>query len=94
MIVGLATVELHIPGNDSLKGKRTVVKSLLDRVRRQFNVSAAEVDANDALQRAVIGLTCVSNSGEHAHKVLMSAIRAMENWRLDADIVDYEIELL
>jgi len=93
MIIGIATVELHIPGNGSLKGKRTVVKSLLDRLRRQFNVSASEVDANDALQRAVIGLACVSNSGEHAHKVLMQAIRAMENWRLDADIVDYEIEL-
>jgi uncharacterized protein YlxP (DUF503 family) len=47
------------------------------------------VGANDAWQRAVIGLTCVSNSGDHAHSVLMRAIRAMENCRLDAEVVDY-----
>jgi len=52
------------------------------------------VDANDAWQRAVIGLACVSNRGDHAHSVLMHAIRAMENWRLDAVVVDYFIELL
>jgi uncharacterized protein YlxP (DUF503 family) len=92
MIVGTATVELHIPGNGSLKGKRRVVKSLLARLHREFNVSAAEVDANDAWQRAVIGLACVSNSSEHVHKVLTRAIRSMESWRLDADVVDYYIE--
>jgi len=48
----------------------------------------------DAWQRAVIGLACVSNRGDHAHSVLMHAIQAMENWRLDAVIVDYFIELL
>jgi uncharacterized protein YlxP (DUF503 family) len=47
----------------------------------------------DAWQRAVIGLACVSNRGDHAHSVLMHAIRAMENWRLDAEIGDYHIEL-
>jgi len=52
------------------------------------------VDANDAWQRAVIGLACVSNSNRRVHSVLMGAIRAMENWRLDAEVVDYHIELL
>ena len=94
MIIGIATIELRLPGNGSLKGKRSVVKSLLARLRREFNVSAAEVDANDAWQRAVIGLACVSNSGQQVHSVLMRAIRAMENWRLDAEVVDYHIELL
>ena len=50
--------------------------------------------AHDDWQRAVIGLACVSNRGDHAHSVLMHAIRAMEKWRLDAVIVDYFIELL
>jgi uncharacterized protein YlxP (DUF503 family) len=92
MIVGTATVELSIPGNGSLKGKRRVVKSLLARLHREFNISAAEVDANDAWQRAVIGLACVSNSTEQVHKVLTRAIMAMEHWRMDADVVDYFIE--
>ena len=51
------------------------------------------MDANDAWQRAVIGLACVSNSSEQVHKVLMPAIRARENWRLDAEVVDYRIEV-
>ena len=45
-------------------------------------------------QRAVIGLACVSNSSQQVHSMLMHAIRAMENWRLDAEVVDYCIELL
>ena len=51
------------------------------------------MDANDAWQRAVIGLACVSNRGDHAHSVLVHAIRAMQNWRLDAEIVDCHIEV-
>lgn len=94
MIIGTATIELRLPGNGSLKGKRSVVKSLLARLRREFNVSAAEVGANDMWQRAVIGLACVSNSSEQVHSMLMHAIRAMENWRLDAEVVDYRIEIL
>jgi uncharacterized protein YlxP (DUF503 family) len=47
------------------------------------------VDANDAWQRAVIGLACISNRGNHAHSVLTHTIRAMENCRLDAEVVDY-----
>ncbi|HUW09971.1 MAG TPA: DUF503 domain-containing protein [Anaerolineae bacterium] len=94
MIIGVATVELSIPSNLSLKGKRSVVKSLLARLQREFKISAAEVDANDAWQRAVIGLACVSNSTDQAHRVLTRAIRAMESWRLDADVVDYHIEML
>ena len=52
------------------------------------------MDANDAWQRAVIGLACVSNSSEQVHRVLMHAIRAMENWRLDVEVLDYCIKLL
>ena len=48
----------------------------------------------DARQRAIIGLAWVSNSSEQVHRVLMHAIQAMENWRLDAERVDYHIELL
>ena len=55
--------------------------------------SAAEVDANDARQHAVIGLACVSNNDGEVHSVLMRAVRAIENWRLDAEIVDCHIEV-
>ena len=51
MVVGVCTVQLEIFGNESLKGKRSVVKPILARVRDHFNVAAAEVDDLDAWQR-------------------------------------------
>lgn len=52
------------------------------------------MDANDAWQREVIGLACVSNNDGEVYSVLMRAVQAMENWRLDAEIVDCHIEVL
>ena len=49
------------------------------------------MDANDARQRAVIDLACVSSNDGEVHSVLMRAVPAMENWRLDAEVVDYDI---
>ena len=59
MAVGLLTVELYLPLNDSLKGKRGIRKLLIARLRRDFNVSVCEVDAEDALC-AVLEVVCVS----------------------------------
>ena len=61
MIVGLLTLDLHIPESNSLKAKRTVIKSLIDRIRNKFNVSVSEVDANNLWQRSVIGISLVAN---------------------------------
>ncbi|MDH7485932.1 MAG: DUF503 family protein [Anaerolineae bacterium] len=57
--------------------------------RKPFNLPLPEFGC----WRAVIGLACVSNSTEQVHSVLMHAIRAMENWRLDAEVMDYHIEV-
>jgi hypothetical protein len=69
MIVGLLTLDLHIPEAHSLKEKRFVIKSLIDRIKNKFNVSAAEVDANDLWQRSVIGIAYVSNETVMINKV-------------------------
>ena len=50
MVIGTCTIELHIPGNGSLKGKRRVIKSIIARVHNEFNVSIAEVDNQDLWQ--------------------------------------------
>jgi len=94
MIIGVATIELRLPGNGSLKGKRRVVKSIVARLHNEYNVSVAEVEAQDVWQRAVIGIACVSSSAEYAHSLLTKAIRTVERWRLDAEVVDYDIELI
>lgn len=78
MVVGVAEVSLSLPGAQSLKDKRRVIKSLVTRCRQKWNVSAAEVEDNDLWQRAVLGLAVVANSGEYCHQVLQAAVRFLE----------------
>ena len=94
MVIGVCTVLLEIPASQSLKAKRRVVKSILAKVRNQFNVSIAEVDANDAWQSAVIGIACVSNDASHVHRILTKVVESITNSRFDADVMDYQIEIL
>ena len=94
MVIGACSLELHIPGNGSLKGKRQIIKSLLARLRHEFNVSAAEVGAQDQWQSAIIGVVCVSNDPEYAHGLLNRLVQWVEESRLDCDLVDYQIEIL
>ncbi|MGB3903527.1 MAG: DUF503 domain-containing protein [Anaerolineae bacterium] len=94
MVIGVCTVVLEIPASQSLKAKRRVVKSILAKVRNQFNVSIAEVDANDAWQSAVIGIACVSNDASRVHGILTKIVESITNSRFDADVVDYQIEIL
>lgn len=70
MVVGILVIELHIPLNRSLKGKRQVVKSLKERVKHRFNVSIAEVGDLDLWQKAVIGVSCVANEKGFVNQVL------------------------
>jgi uncharacterized protein YlxP (DUF503 family) len=61
MIIGVMKAELHLQGINSLKGKRSIVKSLLGRLKSRFNVSVSEVDHQDEKRIAVIGIALVSN---------------------------------
>jgi len=92
--VGLLTVELYVPGITSLKEKRGVVKPLIARVRKQFNVSVAEVEDQDQLGHTVLAVACVSASPDYAHSLLTRVAESLADWRLDAELVDYQIDLL
>ena len=94
MIVGVCTVVLEIPASHSLKDKRRVVKSILAKVRNKYNVSIAEVDANDVWQSAVIGIACVSNDATRAHRLLIKIVEMIGNSRFDAEVAEYQIEML
>lgn len=61
MIVGVLRLTLHLPSPGSLKSKRHLVRSAIDRVKAKFNVSIAEVAENDLWQKSVIGVAAVSN---------------------------------
>ena len=94
MHIGICTIDLRLPGNGSLKGKRSVVKSIVTRVSREFNVSVAEVDAQNLWQRAVLGVACVSSSTDYAHGQLERVVQWIETHRPDVVLLDYQIEML
>ena len=77
-IVGVCTLDLHIPEATSLKSKRSVLKSMLDGIRDRFHVSAAEVEYLDLWQRAGIAIACVSNSQAYTNEVLDKVVNWVE----------------
>lgn len=64
------SIELHLPDCRSLKAKRSVVKPIVEGLRRRFQVAAAEVGHADSWQRAELGVAVVSGSQHHASDIL------------------------
>jgi uncharacterized protein YlxP (DUF503 family) len=93
-MVGICRIELRLPENQSLKGKRQIVKSLIARLHNKFEVAAAEVDNNDLWQIASLGVACVSSSRTHADEILANVLRFVEVTRPDLELLDYEIEIM
>ena len=87
------TIHLHLPGCGSLKEKRAFIKPLLARLHREFNVSSAELDLQDAHQQAVIGCAMLGNDAAYLQAALETVRRWVEaNWR-DGDVIDQRIEI-
>jgi uncharacterized protein YlxP (DUF503 family) len=70
MFVGVLRLTLHLPDPGSLKSKRHLIRSAIDRVKAKFNVSIAEVAENDLWQRSVVGVTAVGNDHAFVNEVL------------------------
>jgi uncharacterized protein YlxP (DUF503 family) len=94
MAVGVCTLRLSIPLNHDLKGKRRVLQSVIARLRETFNVAVAEVGEQDKWQIATLGIAAISTDGAYVHGLLTKAVQKVEAMRLDAVVLDYEIEIL
>jgi uncharacterized protein YlxP (DUF503 family) len=94
MNVGACGINLRLPENLSLKGKRRVLKSITAQVRNKFNVSVAEVDDNDLWQLAKLGICCVSNDKRYTNEVLSKVVDFIDKGRFEVEILNYEIEIL
>lgn len=93
MVVGVCRITFGLPGNDSLKGKRRVVRRIVDRTRNQFNAAVAEVGSLDDHRRAAIGFAVLSNDGRHANSML-DTISAFASSQTEAVVLDRSMELL
>ena len=93
MSVGLLTLQLSIPGCASLKEKRSRIKPLIARLRREFNVSVAEMERLDSWQEAVIGCTLISNDPAQTQRSLQAVVSWIETYWPDLEVSNDEIEL-
>ncbi|HUV67302.1 MAG TPA: DUF503 domain-containing protein [Sedimentisphaerales bacterium] len=79
MIVGVMTAQLSLQGITSLKGKRSIVKSLIGRLKSRFNISIAEVDHQDSKSIAVLGVAIVSNDSRFIDQQFDAIVSFMRN---------------
>jgi uncharacterized protein YlxP (DUF503 family) len=94
MVIGICEITLHLPQCHSLKEKRQVIKSLMARIRNQFEIAIAEVDDNDRWQIAKLGARCVSNTSAHANEILVHMCRYIEATRPDLILTHSEFEIM
>jgi hypothetical protein len=94
MVIGVCTLELSIPTANSLKDKRGVIKSVVARLRNEFNVAVAEVGMLDSWRTGTIAVVTVSSDRDYTHGLLTRVALWVERHRLDCELVDYEIELI
>ena len=91
MIIAIARIELSLPSVNSLKEKRSILKSLLAKLKNKFNISIAEIDDNDVLRKATIGAAIVSNKSSFGNQVIAKMIDEIRK-RPDIILIDYSTE--
>ncbi len=94
MVIGTSVIELNLPGIQSLKQKRSLLKGLSARVHREFNVSCGEVALHDVWQSATLGVAVVSTSAVHAESVLTNVVGWIERNRPDLVVVEHTVEII
>ena len=93
MVIGCCSIRFYLHGNNSLKGKRRVVRTIKDRLKNDFNVSIAEVGNQDILQSLHIGISAVSSDKPYMDGLMTKVVNTIDRMNL-ADIVEYKTELL
>ncbi len=93
MIIGICHLDVIIPENRSLKGKRQVLKKIIDRVRNRFNISIAEVGDNELWQRSQLGMSLVGNDRRFVNSYLDRVVNFIEAMNI-VDIAHSELEIL
>ena len=91
MHIGVCKIKLYLPECQSLKEKRSVVKSLIARLRNRFNIAIAEIEALDVHQSTVLGAVSVANDIKHVQRIVAQTVKFIEK-NPSVVVVDYETE--
>jgi uncharacterized protein len=94
MVVGTCELVFRLPDNHSLKGKRQVSRSIVQRIRNRFNVSVAEIADLDRWQSLAIGVTCATNDSRHANEIMSKVVDYAEDHNGGAVLASHRIEVL
>ena len=93
-MVATLSLHLHLPTCGSLKEKRGRIKPLMSRLRREFNVSVAEMDLQDHWQEALIGCAMIGSGRGHLEAAMQAVAKWVEgNWP-EGMVVEEKIEIL
>ncbi|SHH05750.1 hypothetical protein SAMN02745245_00488 [Anaerosphaera aminiphila DSM 21120] len=93
MIIGTCKIELRLFSPNSLKEKRRILNSLIERLKNKFNISVAEVGSNELWQKSTLGIAVVTNNTSHANEVLDKVIDFIDDFA-DVEIISVNIEIL
>ena len=93
-MIATLTIHLHLPTCASLKEKRGRIKPLISRLRREFNVSIAEMDLQDQWQEAVIVCAMVGNDGAFLQSALGNVAKWVKGHWSDGDVIEQKIEVV
>lgn len=92
MLIASCEMTIYLPGAVTLKDKRRVVKSLLQKSRNKFNLAAAEVDAQDYIQTAVLGAAAVSGDYRHLQSLMDKYLDFIESFP-EFSLTDFEVKI-
>jgi uncharacterized protein YlxP (DUF503 family) len=93
VVIGACRLQLYLPGCASLKGKRGLIKPLVARLHREFNVAAAEVEHQDVWQTAGLAIVAVGNDPRRLESELQHIVGWIEHNRPEVEVVDARFEL-
>ena len=94
MNAGICRIKIHLSESRSLKDKRRIVKSIISRLRSQYNISIAEVDDQDLWQLVTLGVACVSNHNQHVDETLSKVMNFIVSNYSELEIIDRQVEIL
>ncbi|HZK44221.1 MAG TPA: DUF503 domain-containing protein [Syntrophomonadaceae bacterium] len=94
MFILYGSIEIHLPYSNSLKTKRKITSSILDRLKKRMNISISEVDYHDLWQRSVLGFAAVSSNYNDLEKFINYIDDTLFNYFSDIEVIDLKYDII